>query len=75
MVVGRNGSGKSNFFAGLFMTVSRYLVSESHLIAIRFVLGDAYTSMSREERQALLHEGVSTTSTLSAYGMHSRAKR
>ncbi|KAH8115688.1 structural maintenance of chromosome protein 3 [Phellopilus nigrolimitatus] len=50
VVVGRNGSGKSNFFA-----------------AIRFVLGDAYTSMSREERQALLHEGISVTSTLSAY--------
>ncbi|OBZ68296.1 Chromosome segregation protein sudA [Grifola frondosa] len=41
VVVGRNGSGKSNFFA-----------------AIRFVLSDAYTSMSREERQALLHEGL-----------------
>ena len=37
--------------------------------AIRFVLSDAYTSMSREERQALLHEGVSTTTTLSAYGL------
>jgi len=32
------------------------------------VLSDAYTSMSREERQALLHEGISTTTTLSAYG-------
>ncbi|KAH8083787.1 structural maintenance of chromosome protein 3 [Cristinia sonorae] len=50
VVVGRNGSGKSNFFA-----------------AIRFVLSDAYTSMSREERQGLLHEGVSVTTTLSAY--------
>jgi structural maintenance of chromosome 3 (chondroitin sulfate proteoglycan 6) len=39
-LVGRNGSGKSNFFW-----------------AIRFVLGDAYTSMTREERQSLLHEG------------------
>lgn len=38
VIVGRNGSGKSNFFA-----------------AIRFVLSDAYTQMSREERQALLH--------------------
>lgn len=38
------------------------------IVAIRFVLSDAYTSMSREERQALLHEGVSTTTTLSAYG-------
>ncbi|KZT33869.1 RecF/RecN/SMC protein [Sistotremastrum suecicum HHB10207 ss-3] len=50
VVVGRNGSGKSNFFA-----------------AIRFVLSDAYTSMSREERQSLLHEGVTRTTTLSAY--------
>ncbi|KAH9935363.1 RecF/RecN/SMC protein [Fomitopsis serialis] len=50
VVVGRNGSGKSNFFA-----------------AIRFVLSDAYTSMSREERQSLLHEGVSVATTLSAY--------
>lgn len=50
MIVGRNGSGKSNFFA-----------------AIRFVLSDAYTSLSREERQRLLHEGTSTTTTLSAY--------
>ncbi|KAJ7738464.1 structural maintenance of chromosome protein 3 [Mycena maculata] len=50
VVVGRNGSGKSNFFA-----------------AIRFVLSDAYTSMGKEERAALLHEGVSVTSTLSAY--------
>ena len=38
VVVGRNGSGKSNFFA-----------------AIRFVLGDAYTQMGKEERNALLH--------------------
>ncbi|ETN39896.1 uncharacterized protein HMPREF1541_06122 [Cyphellophora europaea CBS 101466] len=49
VVVGRNGSGKSNFFA-----------------AIRFVLGDAYTSMGREERQALLHEG-SGSAIMSAY--------
>ncbi|GAA5908591.1 hypothetical protein JCM6882_003686 [Rhodosporidiobolus microsporus] len=40
LLVGRNGSGKSNFFS-----------------AIRFVLSDAYTSLTREERQALLHDG------------------
>ena len=49
VIVGRNGSGKSNFFA-----------------AIRFVLSDAYTNMSREERQALLHEG-SGSAVVSAY--------
>ncbi|KAK8185020.1 chromosome segregation protein sudA (DA-box protein sudA) [Phyllosticta capitalensis] len=49
VIVGRNGSGKSNFFA-----------------AIRFVLGDAYTQMGREERQALLHEG-SGSAVMSAY--------
>jgi structural maintenance of chromosome 3 (chondroitin sulfate proteoglycan 6) len=42
LLVGRNGSGKSNFFS-----------------AIRFVLSDAYTSLTREERQALLHDGTS----------------
>ncbi|KAK4689553.1 structural maintenance of chromosome 3 (chondroitin sulfate proteoglycan 6), partial [Tremellales sp. Uapishka_1] len=50
VVVGRNGSGKSNFF-----------------MAIRFVLSDAYATMTREERQRLLHEGVSKTATLSAF--------
>ncbi|KAL2002383.1 hypothetical protein VTN02DRAFT_51 [Thermoascus thermophilus] len=49
VIVGRNGSGKSNFFA-----------------AIRFILGDAYTQMGREERQALLHEG-SGSAVMSAY--------
>lgn len=49
VIVGRNGSGKSNFFA-----------------AIRFVLSDAYTQMSREERQGLLHEG-SGSAVISAY--------
>ncbi|KAI5959598.1 SMC3 [Candida pseudojiufengensis] len=48
IVVGRNGSGKSNFFA-----------------AIRFVLSDAYTHMTREERQGLLHDGSGTI--MSAY--------
>lgn len=43
VVVGRNGSGKSNFFA-----------------AIRFVLSDAYSHMTREERQGLIHEGSGT---------------
>lgn len=49
VIVGRNGSGKSNFFS-----------------AIRFVLSDAYTSMGREERQGLLHEG-SGSAVMSAY--------
>ena len=49
VIVGRNGSGKSNFFA-----------------AIRFVLGDAYTQLSKEERAALLHEG-SGSAVMSAY--------
>jgi structural maintenance of chromosome 3 (chondroitin sulfate proteoglycan 6) len=48
VVVGRNGSGKSNFFA-----------------AIRFVLSDQYTRMSKEERQGLIHEGSGTV--LSAF--------
>lgn len=48
VVIGRNGSGKSNFFA-----------------AIRFVLSDAYTHMTREERQSLIHEGSGTV--MSAY--------
>lgn len=48
VMVGRNGSGKSNFFA-----------------AIRFVLSDAYTHMTREERQGLIHEGSGTV--MSAY--------
>lgn len=48
VVVGRNGSGKSNFFS-----------------AIRFVLSDAYSHLTREERQGLIHEGSGTV--MSAY--------
>jgi structural maintenance of chromosome 3 (chondroitin sulfate proteoglycan 6) len=71
VVVGRNGSGKSNFFAGMFYFVSvRGPLSQSCSLAIRFVLSDAYTTMTREERQALLHEGVSITTTLSAFGTY-----
>jgi structural maintenance of chromosome 3 (chondroitin sulfate proteoglycan 6) len=71
IIVGRNGSGKSNFFSGTFTylpppppRLSRMLTD---VVAIRFVLSDQYTSMTREERQRLLHEGTSTTTTLSAY--------
>jgi structural maintenance of chromosome 3 (chondroitin sulfate proteoglycan 6) len=49
VIVGRNGSGKSNFFA-----------------AIRFVLSDKYTQLSREDRQGLLHEG-SGSAVMNAY--------
>nr|POF18053.1 chromosome segregation protein suda [Quercus suber] len=49
VIVGRNGSGKSNFFA-----------------AMRFVLSDSYTQLSRESRQALLHEGAGSA-VMSAY--------
>ena len=49
VIVGRNGSGKSNFFA-----------------AIRFVLSDKYTQLSREERAGLLHEGAGSA-VMSAY--------
>jgi structural maintenance of chromosome 3 (chondroitin sulfate proteoglycan 6) len=76
VVVGRNGSGKSNFFAGKsrsfqvpsipFVGLCSLPFLDAH-VAIRFVLSDAYTSMSREDRQSLLHEGMSTSTTLSAY--------
>ncbi|EFP91656.2 Structural maintenance of chromosomes protein 3 [Puccinia graminis f. sp. tritici] len=50
VVVGRNGSGKSNFFS-----------------AIRFLLNDQYGSLTREDRQSLLHEGSDNNSTFSAF--------
>jgi structural maintenance of chromosome 3 (chondroitin sulfate proteoglycan 6) len=49
VIVGRNGSGKSNFFA-----------------AIRFVLSDSYTQLSKEDRSRLLHEGAGAA-VMSAY--------
>jgi structural maintenance of chromosome 3 (chondroitin sulfate proteoglycan 6) len=68
VVVGRNGSGKSNFFAGTCGVTCFHACAYPPCVAIRFVLSDAYTSMSREERQSLLHEGTSVAATLSAYG-------
>ncbi|KAK9897698.1 RecF/RecN/SMC protein [Cystobasidium minutum MCA 4210] len=35
--------------------------------AIRFVLSDSYTSLNRDERQELLHDGSGATATFSAY--------
>ena len=65
VIVGRNGSGKSNFFAGTLTFDGD--CSEAEFTAVRFVLSDKYTSMSREERQRLLHDGTSQTTTMSAY--------
>ena len=36
--------------------------------AIRFVLSDAYTSLTNVERRSLLHEGVSMSAAISAFG-------
>ena len=55
-IVGRNGSGKSNFFA-----------------AVRFVLGDDYHHMNREERQALLHVGRQEVLEIDAEAMSDTA--
>ena len=49
---------------GIFPRQGTYVM----YLAIRFVLSDAYTAMAKEERQALLHEGVSVAQTMSAYG-------
>jgi chromosome segregation ATPase len=64
VVVGKNGSGKSNFFAGKLPVHHDQKAEDS---AVRFVLSDKYTSMNREERQRLLHDGTTTTTTMSAY--------
>ncbi len=44
----------------------RRITDKGHA-AIRFVLSDAHASLTREERQRLLHEGTSTQTTLSAF--------
>ncbi len=36
--------------------------------AIRFVLSDAYASVTAEERTSLMHEGLSSHTTLAAFG-------
>ena len=36
--------------------------------AIQFVLSDAYMSLTNEERRSLLHEGVSMSAAISAFG-------
>lgn len=63
--MGKNGSGKSNFFAGQLS--NNIYEGKTDDLAVRFVLSDKYTSMNREERQRLLHDGTSTTTTMSAY--------
>ena len=36
--------------------------------AIRFVLSDAYTSLTKEEGRSLLHKGVSMSAAISSFG-------
>jgi len=61
-------AGKSNFFAGMLNFMLFCNFAQDNDPAILFVLSDTYTSMSREERQALLHEGVALN-TFSAFGV------
>ena len=64
--MGRNGSGKSNFFYGkypapvvIWMYVSPGIfIFVSPLLAIQFVLSDEFSHLRPEQRQALLHEGT-----------------
>ncbi|KAL5470715.1 hypothetical protein EMCRGX_G028721 [Ephydatia muelleri] len=57
VVIGRNGSGKSNFFLG---EEGRYVSVRLNYVctAIQFVLSDEFNHMRPEERQQLLHEGT-----------------
>lgn len=60
-LVGRNGSGKSNFFYGkLIFTIQywNYYILLLIIIAIQFVLSDEFSHLRPEQRQALLHEGT-----------------
>ena len=50
-LVGRNGSGKSNFFHG----TGAVPPVRSRRAAIQFVLSDLYSNLRPEEKQALLH--------------------
>lgn len=60
VIVGRNGSGKSNFFHGIGDLESRH---HSKTLAIEFVLGDHYSSLKTEQRMSMLHEGAGQRST------------
>lgn len=71
VVVGRNGSGKSNFFYGMHLELLVcYLHNKQslffHSLAIQFVLSDEFTHLRPEQRQALLHEGTGAR-VMSAY--------
>ena len=54
LAVGRNGSGKSNFFFGKLI-VYMWNTLQYNIIAIQFVLTDEFSHMRPEERQQLLH--------------------
>jgi len=47
-----------------FIELNWYWYEEPLSPAIRFVLSDVYTSMSKDERQSFLHESVSTTNNI-----------
>ncbi|KAJ6669057.1 hypothetical protein lerEdw1_007866 [Lerista edwardsae] len=61
-VLGRNGSGKSNFFYGVFCYNQILKMIKLNLLyfiaAIQFVLSDEFSHLRPEQRLALLHEGT-----------------
>lgn len=70
VVVGRNGSGKSNFFYGKncfsFCFCLPYCQWCNSVTAIQFVLSDEFTHLRPDARQQLLHEGTGDR-VMSAY--------
>lgn len=66
VVVGRNGSGKSNFFCGTYYFYSIKKIFIAIFLAIQFVLSDEFWHIRTEDRQALLHESTGPR-VISAY--------
>ena len=63
LILGKNGSGKSNFLQGkwwkYFFSLWLLICKRLFFAAVIFALSDKFKSASKQEKRRMLHEGAS----------------
>ena len=58
LILGKNGTGKSNFLQGKFSSLFGVCSSLFDFSAVIYALSDKFKSVSKQEKRRMLHEGA-----------------